>query len=275
MIEVFLDTAFIKHPYKRPVIGYNEDIRNLSRYDVEQFFSTYYAPGNLTVAIVGDVNPTEVKQLAQVYFGRYQAKAKPAKVTIVEPPQQETREVTLEFPTQPWYLAGYHIPAVTDSDYPVYEVISTLLSSGRTSRLYQSLVEKKQVALSAQGYSGFPGDKYPNLMLFYVLSAPGHSLDEVGDALTGEIDRLKTELVTEAELERVKTQIKADLVRTLDSNMGMARLLAEYDAKTGSWKKVFEELEAIASVTPEDIQRVAQKTFTSENMTVGRLVSSS
>jgi predicted Zn-dependent peptidase len=112
-------------------------------------------------------------------------------------------------------------------------------------------------------------------MLFYVLSAPEHSLEEVANALREEIEKLKSELVTVAELERVKTQLKADLLRTLDSNMGMARLLAEYEAKTGSWRKVFEELEAIAAVTAEDIQRVARKTFTADNLTIGRLLTAS
>lgn len=273
MIEEFLDTAFTEHPYKRPVIGYNEDIRNLTRDDVKQFFTTYYAPNNLTVAIVGDVDSGEVEQLAELYFGRYQAKPVPAGVSKVEPPQQETRNVTVEFPSQPWYLEGYHIPSLKDADYPVYEVISQLLSNGRTSRLYQSLVEKKQVALSAQGFNGFPGNRYPNLMLFYALTAPGHSVDEVGTALREEIDRLKEQPITEKELERVKTQLKAALLRSLDSNMGMARLLAEYDAKTEDWRGVFTELEAIAQVTTADIQRVAQNTFTAQNRTVGKLLS--
>jgi predicted Zn-dependent peptidase len=150
-----------------------------------------------------------------------------------------------------------------------------LLSSGRTSRLYQSLVEKQQVALSAEGFSGFPGNKYPNLMLFYALTAPGNSVDDVAIALREQIERLKTEPVSEAELERVKTQLKAALVRTLDSNMGMASLLAEYDAKTGSWRNVFEQLEAIAAVSAADIQTVARATFVPENRTVGRLLPSS
>jgi predicted Zn-dependent peptidase len=275
MLEAFLDTAFVEHPYKRPVIGYEEDLRNLRGDDVSQFFSTYYAPNNLTVAIVGDVDPTEVESLATVYFGRYQAQPKPPQVKAVEPVQQETKEVTVEFPSQPWYLEGYHIPALTAAEYPVYEVMAGLLSSGRTSRLYQSLVEKQQVALSAEGFSGFPGNKYPNLMLFYALTAPGNSVDDVAIALRKEIERLKTEPVSEAELERVKTQLKAALVRTLDSNMGMARLLAEYDAKTGSWRNVFEQLEAIAAVSAADIQTVARATFVPENRTVGRLLPSS
>ena len=272
MIEEFLDTAYEVHPYKRPVIGYQEDINGLTRDNVRKFFQAYYSPSNITIAIAGDVYPDEVQELAQTYFGRFKAQSKPATVTAVEPPQTETREVTVNFPSQPWYLEGYHIPALSDPDYIVYEVISELLSSGRTSRLYKSLVEEQQVALSAQGFSGFPGDKYPNLLLVYALTSPGTSVEELGTALRAEIERLKTESVKPEELEQVKTQLKAGLLRTLDSNMGMARQLAEYEAKTGDWRNMFEELTKLEAITPQDIQRVARATFTEENRTVGRLL---
>ncbi len=273
MIEEFLGTAFSTHPYKRPTIGYNEDIRNLTREDVKQFFSTYYVPSNLTIAIVGDADPTEVEKLAGIYFSRYPKRPAPPQVTIIEPPQQESREVTLELPTQPWYLEGYHRPDLNHPDNPVYRIISGILSDGRTSRLYQSLVEEKQIALNAQGFSGFPGEKYPNLVLLYALTAPGHRIEEVGAALETEIERLKTELVTDEELERVKTQARAALLRTLDSNIGMARLLTEYEAKTGSWRNLFKELDRLSFVSAEDVQRVAQATFVPENRTIGRLLS--
>lgn len=272
MVEALLDKAYNVHPYKRPVIGYEEDIRNLTRSDVQQFFDTYYVPSNLTVAIVGDVTPDKVKQLAQVYFGRYQAKPAPAELKVVEPRQKSTREVSLQLPSQPWYLEGYHRPGIKHPDNVVYEIIGRLLSDGRTSRLYKSLVETQQLALSAQGFSGFPGDKYPNLMLFYALTAPGHTVDEVALALRKEIDRLKKVPVSQQELERVKTQARAGLLRSLKSNMGMAQLLLEYEVKTGSWRNLFKELEAIAKVTPADIQRVAQGTFEAGNRTVGRLL---
>ncbi|MEN9517582.1 MAG: hypothetical protein RLZZ381_170 [Cyanobacteriota bacterium] len=272
LLEEFLDTAYDVHPYKRPVIGYNEDITALSRENVEQFFKAYYSPNNLTIAIAGDVYPNEVQKLAKTYFGRFTAQAKPAVVAKVEPPQSKTKEVTVTFPSQPWYLEGYHIPALSDPDYRVHEVIATLLSSGRTSRLYKSLVEEQQLALSAQGFSGFPGNKYPNLMLVYALTSPGTSVDRLATALRAEIERLKTEPVTAEELEQVKTQLKAGLLRTLDSNMGMANLLAEYQAKTGNWRNIFEELKKLEAITPQDIQRVARKTFTEENRTIGKLL---
>lgn len=272
MIEAFIDKAYKVHPYRRPVIGYDQDLRNLTREDVEKFFDTYYVPSNLTLAVVGDVNPVEVKRLAETYFGRYPAKPKPKDTLPVEPKQTETREVTLRLPTQPWYLEGYHQPAINHPDYVVYELIGSLLSEGRTSRLYKSLVEQQRIALTAQGFSGFPGDKYPAMMLFYALTAPGHTVEEVAKALQSEIAKLKTEPVSAVELERVKTQARAGLLRSLDSNSGMASLLVEYEVKTGTWKNLFKELEAIEAVTPADIQRVAQATFVPENRTIGRLL---
>nr|WP_235620802.1 pitrilysin family protein [Halothece sp. PCC 7418] len=273
MIEEFLGTAFTSHPYQRPVIGYEEDIRNLTRNDIRDFFETYYVPEKLTMAVVGDVDPQEVKRLADTYFGRFSPQIDPPKVEAVEPPQTETKEVNLKLNSQPWYFEGYHRPSINDEDHVVYEVISRLLSSGRTSRLYQSLVQDQQVALSARGLSSFPGDKFPNLVLFYALTAPNHSLEDVSEALTLEIEKLKTERVSDAELERVKTQMQASLLRSLDSTKGMARRLAEYEAKTGSWENLFTELEAITAVTAEDIQRVAKNTFTEENRTIGRIIS--
>ncbi|MEN9871683.1 MAG: hypothetical protein RLZZ171_2675, partial [Cyanobacteriota bacterium] len=244
----------------------------LSRENVEKFFKTYYSPNNLTIAIAGDVDPDEVQKLAKTYFGRFQAQPQPSVVAKVEPPQSKTKTVTVTFPSQPWYLEGYHIPALSDPDYGVYEVIAQLLSSGRTSRLYKSLVEEQQLALSAQGFSGFPGNKYPNLMLVYALTSPNTSVDRLATALRAEIERLKTEAVAPEELEQVKTQLKAGLLRTLDSNMGMANLLAEYQAKTGSWRNIFEELKKLEAISPQDIQRVALKTFTEENRTIGKLL---
>lgn len=272
MIEAFIDTAFKVHPYRRPVIGYSEDLRNLKREDVQEFFETHYVPSKLTIAVVGDVNPAQVKQLAETYFGRYPAKPKAAEKLSVEPKQTETREVTLRLASQPWYLEGYHRPAMNHPDHVVYELIGSILSDGRTSRLYKSLVETQRIALAAQGFSGFPGEKYPNLMLFYALTAPNHTVDEVATALRAEIERLKTDPVSEQELDRVKTQARAELLRSLNSNSGMASLLLEYEVKTGSWKNLFKELEAIAAVTPADIQRVANATFQPTNRTIGRIL---
>lgn len=272
-VEVFLEEAFKVHPYHRPVIGYDEDIRNLTRLDVRKFYEDHYPPNNLTVAIVGDADPREVKRLAQIYFGRFQRRPLPNLAIPAEPAQTAPREVTIQLESQPWYLEGYHAPAKTDPDYVVYETIASLLSNGRTSRLYKSVVEDKQLALSIAGLYGFPGDRAPTLMLFYALSAPGHTVEEIATELHRQLDRLKREPVSQAELDRVKTQARAGQLQAIDSNSTMAALLAEYQAKTGNWRNLFRELDRTSAITPADIQRVAQRTFVPENRTVLKLLS--
>jgi predicted Zn-dependent peptidase len=272
LVEVFLEEAFEEHPYRRPIIGYQEDLYTATRESVTRFFDAYYGPNNLIGVIVGDVEATEVERLAEAYFGRFEARSLPADIAIEEPPQQAEKTFTLELPSQPWYLEGYHRPSLNHPDHAVYGMIEGILVNGRTSRLYQELVEGQELALDIGGYSGFPGDKYPNMMVLFVVTAPGVTPDQIGTELHAALDRLKTEPVTAEELERVKTQARAGLLRQLDSNSGMAALLAAYEAKTGSWRNIFTELQEIEAVTTEDIQRVAQATFQPENRTVGKLL---
>ncbi|MGF1461518.1 MAG: M16 family metallopeptidase [Leptolyngbyaceae cyanobacterium] len=272
-IEVFLEEAFDVHPYRRPVIGYQEDLFTATRDSVRNFFDTYYGPNNLIGVIVGDVEAAEVQQMAEAYFGRFQSRSLPAEVTIEEPPQTTPKSFTLELPSEPWYLEGYHRPSITAPDHVVYGLIEGVLLQGRTSRLYKELVEDQQIALDVGGFSGFPGDKYPNMLVLYGITAPGIAPEQIAGEIHQQLDRLKTELVSEEELDRVKTQARAGLLRQLDSNSGMAALLAEYEAKTGSWRNIFSELQEIEAVTAEDVQRVARETFQPENRTAGTLMS--
>jgi predicted Zn-dependent peptidase len=274
MIEKFLEVALPGHPYGRPVIGSAEDLRNLSRQDVETFYQTYYTPNHIIAAVVGDVDPKQVQQMAQAYFGRFKTRSSAPDVTVSTPPQTAPREITLKLPTQPWYMEAYQRPDLNSPDAPIYSMMSSLLTDGRTSRLYRSLVEQQQLALSVNISTSFPGDRYSNLMLLYALTAPGHTVEEVAAALDTEIQRLKTQPVTAAELDRVKTQYRAGLLRSLASNQGMASLLPEYEAKTGTWRNLFKELKDIEAVTAADVQRVAQEMFQPKNLTVGKLLSS-
>jgi predicted Zn-dependent peptidase len=275
LFDAVKTAAFAVHPYGRPIIGYEADIQALSRQNVEDFFAKYYGPANLTVAIVGDVDPKQVKTLAETYFGRYQAQNLPKAQLPVEPPQTQPKEVNLALQTQPWYLEAYHSPSIQDPDAVVVELLSDILASGRTSRLYQALVDDQQVALAVRGYTGYPDDKYPNLMLLYALPSPGHSLEEVAAALEQQLTEIKTNSVSATELERIQTQARAGLLRSLRSNPGMASLLTEYEVKTGDWENLFRELQAISQVTPADIQRVAQAILRPENRTIGRLTTAS
>ena len=272
MVERFSEVAFTTNPYRRPVIGYQEDLHKATRADVKAFFDTYYGPSNLVAAIVGDVDPNQVKQWAEAYFGRYQSRTHPDQLVVNEAPQTETRSYTLELVSQPWYLEGYHRPGINDPDHVVYGMIDSILTGGRTARLYKALVEP-QIALDIGSANGFPGDKQPTILLLYGLTAPGHTVEELAVGLEAELQRLQSEPVDTATLDRVKTQSRAGLLSQLDSNEGMAALLAEYEAKTGDWRNVFKEIQAIEAVSAADVQRVAQATFRPENRTVGKLIS--
>ncbi|NJO78182.1 MAG: insulinase family protein [Cyanobacteria bacterium RM1_2_2] len=272
LVEAFLETALPSHPYGRPVIGYETDIRNLTTADIDQLFDTYYTPDRIIMGIVGDVYPAQVKQFAEAYFGRFQSRTRAADVTVNAPAQTEPREVVVNLPSEPWYMEGYQRPAVTDPDDAVYQMISSLLTGGRTARLYRSLVEQQQLALNVSVAPTFPGDRYSNLVLLYAQTAPGHTIDEVAAAVDAELTRLKTEPIPFEELDRIKTQARAGLMRILASNQGMASLLPEYEAKTGSWRNLFEELKAIEAVTAEDVQRVANELFQPQNQTIGKLM---
>lgn len=272
LVEEFLQVALPDHPYGRPVIGHEADIRNLTTADIRQLFSTYYTPERIIVSIVGDVNPAQVKQLASAYFGRFQAKSRAADVVVNAPAQTQPREVTVNLPSEPWYMEGYQRPAVTDPDDAVYQMMSGILTGGRTARLYQSLVEQQQIALSVSVSPTFPGDRYSNLVLLYAQTAPGHTIEEVAAAIDQELERLKTQPASFEELDRIKTQTRAGVLQALASNQGMASLLPEYQAKTGDWRNLFEELKAIEAVTAADVQRVATELFQPQNQTIGKLM---
>ena len=138
------------------------------------------------------------------------------------------REVTLHDPAQPFYLEGYHRPSYLDKDDAVYDAISDIMSNGRTSRLYRSLVRDQKIAAFAAGFSGLPGDKYGHLFAFYAVPLPGHSNQELQKAVHQEIDKLKSQDVSDDELQMFKTRTKADLLRGLASNEGLAQQLATY-----------------------------------------------
>jgi len=269
LFEEFLAIAYKAHPYGEPVIGHMSDLKTLTRTEAQAFFKKYYSPSNLTVAIVGDVNPQEVKNPAEVYFGRISGSPKPEPVETVEPPQLGERRVVVEDAAQPFVLIGYHKPGFNHPDNAVFDTISDIIGTGRTSRLYKSLVKEKKIAIASSGFQGLPGNKYPGLFLFYAVPAKGHTNQECEEAVYAEIEKLKTELVSPEDLEKAKTRARANLIRQLASNQGLAAELAFYETISGDWRNLFKQLDKIDQVRAEDIQRVAEKYFTTKNRTVG------
>ena len=176
LLEQFTEEAFAAHPYHRPTIGWISDLNSFSATDAQNFFDRYYIPSNMVVTVVGDVKASEAMPIIEKYFSRIPSHPKPDERTTTEPPQNSERRVVLHEQTQPLYLEGYHRPDYRSPDDQVYDAISDLLSDGRTSRLYRALVRDKQIASDSEGYTGLPGNKYPQLFAFYALPvARSHS----------------------------------------------------------------------------------------------------
>jgi predicted Zn-dependent peptidase len=272
LVEQFLATAYIAHPYQQPVIGHMSDLQSFTMTDAEAFFRRYYVPSNLVTAIVGAVKAGEIIPVLEKYFGRIPAGERPPVLRTVEPPQIAEKTVVLRDPAQPFYLEGYHKPAGTHQDQAVYDAIDDILSNGRTSRLYRSLVRDRKVAVVTQSLSSFPGSKYPSLWAVYAVPSRGMTNEQVQEAIRSELDRLKSDLVSDEELARFKTRSRAGLLRSLADNSGLASQLVAYQTLFGDWRELFRYLDKIEKVTREDIRRAAQETFRDANRTIAMIV---
>jgi predicted Zn-dependent peptidase len=267
--EQFVAAAFEAHPYHRPTVGWMSDLNSFSATDAKNFFDKYYLPANIVVAVAGDIRASEVLPVMEKYFGRLPASHKPDETTTTEPRQDSERKVVLMEQAQPLYLEGYHRPDYRSNDDAVYDAITDLMSEGRTSRLYRALVRDKKIAAFAAGFSGLPGIKYPHLFAFYAFPLPGHTTQEVADGIHVEIERLKKEDISDDELRMIKTRAKANLIRGLGENEGLAQQLAIYQTRYGDWRELFRSVDRIDKVSKADIRRVAKETFTDTNRTVG------
>jgi predicted Zn-dependent peptidase len=271
MVEQFLATAYVAHPYGRPGVGWESEISQVSATEATAFHEKYYVPANIVIAVVGDLKASVTMPVLERYFAPIPAAPRPEPMTTVEPPQVAEKSVTIREATQPFYIEGYHRPDYRDPDDSAYDAITDIFSNGRTARLFRSLVRDQSIAAEAQGFSGFPGDKYPGLFAVYAVPLPGHTPDEMRASIHKELDRLKNEDVTDAELERFKTRARADLLRGLADNEGLSHELAEYQTRFGDWRELFNQLHKIDAVNKADIRRVANKIFTDSNRTSARI----
>ncbi len=272
LVEEFLSVAYSAHPYRNPVIGWPSDIESTTIRDTEEFFNRYYTPDRFTIAIAGDVDPDHMRELAETYFSDLPGGERASDRVTQEPQQRGERRFVIEDDSQPFFLAGYHTVDQMDSDWPALQVLGSIISDGRTSRLYRRLVQDEQLAADVAAFNGFPGSKYPSMFLTLAVPNRGVPLDEIEGVIEEEITKVKEGDITERERERAVTNARADLVRNLNSNMGLARQFAQVQAQQGYWRRVFTYLEELEAVTLEDLQRVAETYLVKQNRTVGKIV---
>jgi predicted Zn-dependent peptidase len=223
----------------------------------------------MVVAVAGDVKASQAMPILEKYFDRLPARPQPDEATTTEPPQNSERKVVLLDRSQPLYLEGYHRPDYRSKDDAVFDAITDLMSEGRTSRLYRALVRDKKIASYSAGFSGMPGTKYPHLFAFYAVPLPGHTTQEMANAIHVEIDKIKKEDITDDELKMIKTRSKANLIRGLADNEGLATQLATYQTRYGDWRELFRSVDRIDQVSKADIRRVANQIFVDTNRTIG------
>ena len=261
LLSNFAAAAFAAAPYRNPANGWPSEVANLRAPSARRFFEKYYTPSNIVVAIAGDVQPAEVRRLAERYFGTIPARPAPPPSRTVDPQQSGPKMVVLEANGPPLLAIGYKRPDQYNRDDLVYDVLQFLLSSGRSGLLYKQLVLQRRVAAGVQVLSTYPGGRYPSMFAFLITPAPGRTPDDCERALDEVLARLMTQQVDPVELARAKAQAKATALRRLEDNAGLARMLANAQAAYGDWHKVFTVMDDLNGVSAADVQRVSIRCF--------------
>jgi predicted Zn-dependent peptidase len=271
LYEQFLSTAYKVHPYGRPVLGWTQDIMNLSPDAVKNIFAEYRAPESIVIAVVGDIKPQETLKLIEKYFGRIPVNNKKKNVIPAEPPQNEERKVEVTFDANPMMIIGFHKPNAPAYEDYVFDVLETILSKGRTSRLYKKLVTEMQIAKSVSASNGVPATRYPNLFIISAQPRHPHTNTELEEMILREIEKIKTQPITDEELIKAKNNIKMEYIKGLDSNSEIASILSYFEVLMGDYRYFADYLKNIDKVTAEDIRKAAEVYLNKNNRTIAVL----
>lgn len=264
-------TAYTAHPYGWPVIGWASDIAAYSMDDLKAHFKMGYAPNNCLLVVTGAVTHDQVVKLAKQYLEPIPRQAPPPPVRTVEPPQMGERRVVVRRPAQlPLLMVSYHVPATKHADNAALEMLETVLTGGRSSRLYLRMVEQDQLVLSINGGQQLALD--PTQYMFTMQVRSGIDPAKAEAALYEELAKIVQSGITDAELAKAKNQQIAGFYRSLKTIAGKANLLGQYEIYHGDHRKLFTAVEELEKVTAADIQRVAAQYFGEKNRTVGTLI---
>ncbi|HSF67819.1 MAG TPA: pitrilysin family protein [Nitrospiraceae bacterium] len=272
LVEALFAQTYLSHPYHWPVIGWFGDLDAMTLDDLQRHYDTYYSPNNATLVVVGDIKADTLLPTIKQLFEPIPRGPDPKPIVAVEPEQKGERRFLLKREAQvPFVMAGYRVPNYTSDDSYALDILSSILSHGKSSRLYQSLVYEQKLSLAVGAeYSLLQTD--PGLFYFYALVSPSQKPEMVEDALHREIKRLQTDPPTEQELQRAKNQVEAAHIFEQDSNFRHAMLIGQAESVGAGWRKIDQFIERIRAVTTKDIQRVARQYLTEDNRTVGTLI---
>lgn len=269
LYETLLATAYKVHPYRNPIIGWGSDIDNLTPDKARDFFTKYYTPVNMVITLVGDLDVDKTITLVENYFGKLEPGVPVMPVYDKEPSQNGERRVSIDFDAEQRLMIAYHKPAMPHKDDYVFDILMQVLAEGRTSRLYRSLVVEQEL-VNDIGIFTAPGSRYDNLMILSMTPRFNCSCLDVEAAVYKELERLKTEPLSEAELAKARKQIATSMLRRLQDNSGLARMLSSYQL-LGDWRYLVDYEEKLKQVTAEDVMEVAKRYLNVENRTVATL----
>lgn len=269
--EEVVSTAFRNHPYRRPVVGWMSDLESITSEDIQQYYRTYYSPNNAFIVVAGNIQTDSILKKIRDEFGPIPKGSDIMPISFGEPEQMGERRIYVKKEAElPYILIGYKAPNIFDEDSYAIDVLAYIFSDGKSSRIYKSLVDEKQVALSANAsYSNF--QKYPFLFFLSGTAAPGKGIDEVEKALYEEVEKIKNAPPLEKEVQKVKNIVEAEFIIDQDSISSQARLMGLCEM-IGDWRLKERYVEGIRRVTPEDVQRVARKYLIEDKRNVGILI---
>jgi len=272
LFEEVVAAAFKAHPYQRPVVGWMSDLKSIERYDLYNYYKAHYSPDNAFIVIVGDVKTDKIIGKIKNSFGNISpAKTQKKNITFSEPEQKGERRVLLKKEAElPYIIVAYHTPNFPHDDSYALDILSLILSGGKSTRLYKSLVYEKKIALYADSeYDGFNRDPY--LFFLDATASPEKDIKDVEKALFAEIENIKQDPPSEQEIQKAKNQIESSFIMEQDSIYMEAMKYGIFEM-LGDWKLINRYLEGIRKVTPRDVTRVAKKYLQEDNRTVGILI---
>lgn len=274
--EQFNATVYRAHPYGRPIVGWMNDLENMTAADAREWYDTWYAPNNALLVVVGDVDPKEVYKLAKKYFGPLKAKPLPQRKPQVEPEQKGERRIIVKAQAElPYILMGFRAPALQDAekDWEPYalELLAGVLDGNASARLNQELVRESQIAVEVSaGYSMVSRGRQ-SLFMLEGTPSQGKTAAELEAALLQQVEKIKTSGVTEDELQRVKAQVIASEVYKRDSMFYQGMQIGQLETMGYSWKILDDYQTRLKAITPEQVQEVAKKYIVKDTLTVATL----
>lgn len=273
LYENLLASAFTLHPYRHPIIGWMSDLQHLTMEKTRAFHERYYVPANTVIALVGDIDFDRAREVVGRYFEPIPAGTPAPPVVASEAAQRGERRITINFDAEPRLMIAFHKPTLPSRDDYIFDLLNGLLSQGRTSRLYQSVVVKEELAANISTFTA-PGSRYSNLFVVSATPRAPHTANEVEEAVYRELKRLTEEEVRAEELERVRNRLRVDFLRNLQKNDELAHMLTYFQSVADDWRYLVRYEEELARITPAEIRAAAFRYFRPENRTVINLVRS-